>query len=347
MKIKKFNWKAILITLSITTLSTIAWAWGSWGHHYINHAAILSLPDPLRSFFYNHADFITEESVVPDIRKYTIGDKAEFPRHYIDLEDFGADAVNTLPRSFKEVEQKYGADELSKKGMLPWTIQEMEEKLTDAFRKKSKNEIIFLAATLGHYIGDANMPLHTSSNHNGQLTDQKGIHALFEGEMLEMFGKTINLNIGTAPYFKDVNQTTWSMIAATHAAADTLLKADADLRKSFPKRNIYRLDSADRVVKNQYGDWYFSDDYVKTLHQNLGGLLERRLRAAIYFTSGFWYTAWVNAGKPDLSNLDDEQTTKRNQKILKKELKLWKDGKTFDLKPVPEFKFVNPEDAHD
>jgi hypothetical protein len=35
----------------------------------------------------------------------------------------------------------------------------MMEKLTIAF-KKSKNEILFLAADLGHYIADAHMPLH-------------------------------------------------------------------------------------------------------------------------------------------------------------------------------------------
>lgn len=344
---KRNHFKKLFLGLAFCFSAGFVWAWGSWGHHYINHAAILALPEPVRSFFYNHADFVTEESVVPDIRKYTIGDKAEFPRHYIDLEDYGANALQALPKDYQTAFATINKDSLSKKGSLPWTIEELQDKLTDAFKKKSKNEILFIAATMGHYIGDANMPLHTSSNHNGQLTNQKGIHALFEGEMLEMFGKTINLNTGSAPYFKDINQTTWKMIAATHAAADTLLKADADLRASFPKRNIYRLDSADKVVKNQYGDWYFSDDYVKTLHQNLNGLLERRIRAAIYYTSGYWYTAWVNAGKPDLSDLDDASITKRNQKNLKMELKLWQKGKLINLKPVPEFKLINAESAHD
>jgi hypothetical protein len=42
-------------------------------------------------------------------------------------------------------------------------------------RKTKKHEILFIAADLGHYIADAHMPLHTSDNHDGQLTDQKGI----------------------------------------------------------------------------------------------------------------------------------------------------------------------------
>ncbi|MBK0384416.1 S1/P1 Nuclease [Pedobacter sp. SD-b] len=339
--------KKISIILFLSFTAGFAFAWGRWGHQYINHASILALPNPLKAFFYNHADFITEESVVPDIRKYTIGDKAEFPRHYIDLEDYGPDALQTLPKDYQSAYAKINKDSLSKKGSLPWTIEEMQDKLTAAFKQKSKNEILFIAATLGHYIGDANMPLHTSSNHNGKQTNQQGIHSLFEGEMLEMFGKTINLNTGPAPYFNDINKTTWEMIATSNACADTLLKADAALRKSFPKKNILLLDDADKPVKNQYGDLYFSDDYVKTLHKNLDGLLERRMRAAVYYTSGFWYTAWVNAGKPDLSMLDDGNITKKNQKSLKKELRLWQKGKLINLKPQPEFKLIKPIYTHD
>lgn len=343
----KITLKKLLISAILCTTAGFAFAWGTWGHHYINHASILALPDSLRSFFYNHADFITEESVVPDIRKYTIGDKAEFPRHYFDVEDYGPNALQTLPKDYQSAYAKINKDSMNIKGSLPWTIEEMQEKLTDAFKKKSKNEILFIAATLAHYIGDANMPLHTSSNHSGKQTNQQGIHSLFEGQMLEMFGQTINLKTGAAPYFKDINKTTWDMIATSNACADTLLKTDASLRISFPRRNIFRLDSADRPIKNQYGDIYFSDDYVKTLHKNLNGLLERRLRSAIYYTSGYWYTAWINAGRPDLSQLDDESITKKNQKFLKQELKLWQKGKLINLKPVSEFKLINPISAND
>jgi hypothetical protein len=54
-------------------------------------------------------------------------------------------------------------------GTLPWYIQEMMGKLTTAFKKNVKNEILFIAADLGHYIADAHMPLHTSDNHDVNL----------------------------------------------------------------------------------------------------------------------------------------------------------------------------------
>jgi hypothetical protein len=45
-------------------------------------------------------------------------------------------------------------------------------KLTKAFKDKRKNEILFIAGDLGHYIADGHMPLH-SDNHDGQNTNQK------------------------------------------------------------------------------------------------------------------------------------------------------------------------------
>jgi Icc-related predicted phosphoesterase len=47
-------------------------------------------------------------------------------------------------------------------------------KLTKAFKDK-KNEILFIAGDLGHYIADGHMPLHTSDNHDGQNTNQNSL----------------------------------------------------------------------------------------------------------------------------------------------------------------------------
>lgn len=70
-------------------LAPILLSWGPFGHERINRAAVLALPAPLQAFLYNHIDFITQESSVPDLRKYTLNDNAEKPRHFIDLENFG------------------------------------------------------------------------------------------------------------------------------------------------------------------------------------------------------------------------------------------------------------------
>jgi len=35
----------------------------------------------------------------------------------------------------------------------------------------------------------------------------------------------------------------------------------------------------------------------------LKGMVERRMRQSIYAIASCWYTAWVNAGQPDLAHL--------------------------------------------
>src|SRR5258708_875974 len=119
-----------LFLLGLLSIAPILISWGTFGHERINHAAVLSLPAPLQSFFYNHIDFVTQESTVPDLRKYTLNDKAENPRHYIDLENFGSQ--DSLPKTLEDARKKYDEKFLSQNGILPWYIESMVEKLTKA-----------------------------------------------------------------------------------------------------------------------------------------------------------------------------------------------------------------------
>ena len=324
-----------IIILSVCSIVFISW--GTWGHQHINNAAVFALPEGMRSFFYNHIDFITEESVIPDVRKYTINDKAEFARHYIDMESFQASPADSLPQTMKAVNAKYDAKFLDKNGILPWYMMEVMQKLTKAFQDKKKAEILFLSADLGHYLGDANMPLHTSVNHDGQLTGQRGIHAFFESQLPEMFGSSYNFYTGDAVYIKDVQAETWRIVNESHKLADTMLLAEQRVKSGFDTSKIYQKDAAGNVVKNKYNQWVHSYEYAKAYHDALNGLVERQLRAAVASTANFWYTAWVNAGSPDLSTLDEPALTERKRKDFKKDYKRWKSGQLFGFKIDTEF----------
>ena len=346
---------------------SLVFAWGVWGHQHINRSAVFALPADIRSFFYNHIDFITEEAVVPDLRKYTINDKAEFPRHYIDLESYfgypdsgkitgsrntsndgpsaktpvafsdSASNIGNLPVTMQEARARYPDSFLNKNGILPWYIPEITEKLTKAMKEKRKTEILFLAADLGHYIGDAHMPLHTAVNHNGQLTGQKGIHALWEGQLPEFFGAGYNLCTGPAKYIDNIARETWQMIDSTHRLAESVLAIDRELAASLPKENIYLLDAGGNPLKNKFGDPVHTREYAARYHELLKGMIERQLRGAIAETASFWYTAWVNAGKPDLSGLDPAELTERNKPFLKRDLQRWQRGKVDMFEPGGEF----------
>lgn len=332
-RIFKKNW----LPLAIITLATpLLISWGMYGHEHINRAAVLALPpSPLLNFFYNHIDYITQESTVPDLRKYTLKDKSENPRHFIDLENFGT--LDSLPLTLTEAKKKYDEKFLQQNGILPWFIMEMMDKLTIAMKEKRKTDILFIAADLGHYIGDAYMPLHTTANYDGQATNQRGIHSFWESQLPELFGDNFNYNTGQAKYIENVQQATWNIIAASHLLIDTLLTTESNLAKTYNAEKIYEKDSSGNVSKTKFKQEVHSPEYAKAYHDKLQGMVEKQMRGAITSTTDFWYTAWVNAGKPDLSKLDPKDQTERNKANLQRELDLLKKGKLTDVRSENEF----------
>jgi len=327
------------VTALLVAAPSLLSAWGTWGHQRINRAAVLALPPAMRTLFYNHIDFMVEEAVIPDLRKYTINDRAEFPRHYIDIEEYGTAPISTLPQSSTEAAAKYEPAFLDKHGRLPWYIQDMMAKLTQAMKNGRKDDILFIAADLGHYLGDATQPLHTSANHDGQLTGQKGVHAFFESQLVEQFGSSYNFKVAE-PHVIDPVAETWRIISQSHAAADTLLSVEKALAAAAPATTIYALDAQGQVKKNVFNSQIHAKLYATSYHDALKHMVERQLRTATQAAANYWYTAWVNAGKPDLSKLDTEYTTRSNEQNLKEELKLIQKGKLVDFASWPEFEVV-------
>jgi len=113
---------------------------------------------------------------------------------------------------------------------------------------------------------------------------------------------------------------------------DTLLLADRELKKSFPAGEIYRKDCQGNIVKNKFNASVFSTEYCRQYNLKLNGMIEKQMQVSIKETASFWYTAWVNAGKPDLSDLDPADQTARYSKNLKKERKVLKQGKLMNIK---------------
>jgi hypothetical protein len=322
--------KVILIFLFLTTSVSLLFGWGRWGHKHISRAAVFALPENMQKFYYNHIDFITESAVIPDLRRAIINDKNESPRHYIDIEDFGKISSISFPKTTKEAFNKYNHNFLNKTGYLPWYIQTLTEKLTAAFKMRNKSEILFISSELSHYIADAHQPLHTTTNYDGQLTNQKGVHSLWESFIPQKFGNAYNFKTDTARYITDIAAETWKIIKQSHLLVAPLLAAEKKVRNSFPQNKMYKKDTSGKMVMF-YNSPVFSDAYAKQFDIALNGMVEQQLRLSVYEVACFWYTAWVNAGKPNLISLDDPHLTKQNSKNYKIELKAWEKGKILNL----------------
>ena len=116
-------------------------------------------------------------------------------------------------------------------------------RLTKAFKEKNYSSILKNSAELGHYIADAHVPLHASRNHNGQHTDQKGIHGFWESRIPELLAdKEFDFFIGKAQYIKNPGAFIWDRVLESALAADSVLKFEKELSIQFPGDKKYAFE---------------------------------------------------------------------------------------------------------
>jgi hypothetical protein len=277
--------------------------WGFWSHRYINRMAVYRLPPELLVFYKEHIDFLSENAVNPDKRRYAVVGEAE--KHFIDLDSY-ADSV-TLPIIWSEAVQKFGEDSLRKHGIAPWNLQHVALQLTEAFRQKDKNRILKLSADLGHYVGDIHVPLHTTKNYNGQLTGQEGIHAFWESRLPELLANDYEFWIGPIEYIENMAENIWNAVNLSHAACDSVLRFERELSNQWKSTGKYSYE----VRLNQNVKVY-SEEFSKAYHALLDGQVERQMRGAIRMTGNIWYTCWINAGQPNMNSLIEKEETENN-----------------------------------
>lgn len=270
-------------------------SWGFFAHRKINYTAVFTLPSGMIGFYKRNIDYLTEHAVDPDKRRYI--DTAEAPRHYLDVENF-EQHIDSIPKKWNDAVAKYGREKLHESGEVPWQIQKTYYRLVTAFKTLDSARILKYSADLGHYIGDAHVPLHTTNNHNGQLTNQVGIHAFWESRLPELFAKNYNLFVGKAKYVEDPLAESWKFIKHSNSLLDSVLLLEAELNKSFPSDQKYDFSERNNVVMKQY-----SVAYSKAYHDKMAGMVEKQMRSSILQTGSFWFSAWVDAGQPELKNL--------------------------------------------
>jgi hypothetical protein len=166
--------RKILILALFLCLTQQSFCWGFYAHRKINQYAVFLLPPEMMVLYKPNIGFLEEHAVDPDKRRYAIPE--EGPRHYIDIDHYGVYPYDSLPRKWNDAAAKYSEDTLNTYGIVPWWLQTMLYRLTTAFKEKNQAKILKLSAEIGHYIADSHVPLHATKNHNGQYTDQKGIH---------------------------------------------------------------------------------------------------------------------------------------------------------------------------
>lgn len=297
-----------------------AYSWGFFAHKKINRMAVFTLPQEMMVFYKKHIEYISEHAVDPDRRRSAVADEAA--RHYIDIDHYGPHPFDSVPRFWKAAVKKYSEDTLKAYGIVPWHIDKMVYRLQEAFKNENMDLILHYSADLGHYIADAHVPLHTTENYNGQLTNQKGIHGFWESRIPELKSEGYDYWVGRAKYIEKPINKAWSTVKESHAAVDSVLKFEAELNAKYPPDKKYSFENRGNTLTKVY-----SVEYTEDYNKMLNGMVERRMRDAIVTVGSLWFTAWVNAGKPDLNRFGDKDVSDSLKRAHQKEEQLWKTGK--------------------
>lgn len=288
-----------ITTSSFATIPPFGALWGFYGHQRINRMAVFLLPPPIFGLFKQHIEFLTEHAVDPDKRRYAVDGEAQ--RHFIDIDHYASDSLDpflAVPQNWTKACEKFSEDTLQAYGIVPWHIVVMKFRLQKAFEEKNLEAILNYAADLGHYIGDAHVPLHTTENYNGQLTNQKGIHGLWESRLVELHANDYDYWIGKSMYISNVTKFAWDAVKGSNLALDSVLRLEKTISSEFTADKKYTYEQRGGVLTQVY-----SVEFSNAYHLALNGMVERRMKAAILGVASVWYTAWVDAGQPDLNEL--------------------------------------------
>jgi len=281
-------WYLVLAVLYI--IHSPAWAWGRRGHSIVcQNAAYLVASEPKAFFLKNHSFDLGYYCNVPDlIWKEPPTNKLESFNHYFNREAFertiGADKLpaalaldrKTFNKTYPQADEKWG--------QVYWRIREMSDKLyslRDKLKEAKKDEQrplqdqwLQTAGFLGHYVGDMSMPLHVTENHDGALTQQKGIHSFYEDVLVNELAQDGDFHLegevakeAIKRWAKDrerlrkktVLELLQDMTAESSANAKRLLQTDRDTG-----RDIAKAKKAHRamIVKNlAMGSVYLAEFY--------------------------------------------------------------------------------------
>ncbi len=316
---KKYLRAVILLCICLSSFFQ-AFCWGFYAHQKINYYACFLLPPEMLVLYKPNISFIEEHAIDPDKRRYAV--KEEGPRHFIDIDYYGKYPFDSLPQKWKDAVVKFSEDTLQSQGIVPWHVQVMLQRLTAAFKEKNYSRIMKNSAELGHYIADAHVPLHANSNHNGQYTNQRGIHGFWESRVPELLAeKEWDFMIGKAMYIKDPGAFIWDRVLESAKASDSVLNFERELSRQFSDDQKYSFEDRKGKVIRQY-----STAFSLAFNKKLDGMIERRMRQSISSIASFWFTAWVNAGQPDLKSLVKQKFTEADVKEFEDLNAKWNSG---------------------
>ena len=261
-------------------------AWGAAAHRYIMGRAIDLLPPELKPLFERYRTEIVVRSIDPDVWRSAGWDDDQ--NHFIDfgVKEYGDYPFEALPREYGAAIEKFGYATVKKNGLLPWREAEEFGNLRRAFERFrtgspfGHSDVVLFAAVLGHYVQDANQPLHATENYDGNDTGNNGIHSRFETQLFDRFQMRLTINPKRPKPILNARDAAFDTLLDSYRLVEQILKADSE---AIGDKDAY------------------DDDYFERFLAKVQPILERRLADSITDTAGLIIGAWAAAGKPTVT----------------------------------------------
>jgi len=239
--------------------------------------AIETLPPEFRGFFDANRGSLLQHVTDPlDAISKT---PAERRNHFILLERYGRFPFSALPRDYKSAVAKFGKPKLDANGLLPWQIGVYSKKLTEALKDGKWEEAKLDAAMLANYVAEAHDPFNTTDNFDGRLSDQAGVNERFGTALIDRYSSFFPMRPNDAMFINDPTDRAFEACLSSHSWLENILLADRHAR---------------------HGENSFNDDYYDRFYNQAAAILIRQLSDAATDVGSFWFTAWKNAGSPQL-----------------------------------------------
>ncbi|MER3522489.1 MAG: hypothetical protein C4326_00085 [Ignavibacteria bacterium] len=268
---------ALLVVVHVT-----ASGWGSNAHQFINRSVVRHLPNQMilfiqdSLFFAQHASDADNRRNSSDTSLY-----AEGPRHFLDIDDYPN--FQHLPRSLDTLIMLYGWERVKQNGTNPWATIWNYDSLVAQLRRGDWTRAKLTAADLGHYVGDAHQPLHNTKNYDGQLTNQRGIHARYESTMLSptYFLSALTVVPESVFYVQEKLALVFDYILFSNSLVDSILQADL-YAKSVSGWNGTGTNAP--------------ASYYNALWERTRAITLLQMQRGTKHLAALWFSAWVDAG---------------------------------------------------
>ena len=256
---------------------SVAVAWGPTAHRTVNRWAVDTMRPEVRAFFVANRQYLIDHSEEPI--EWMKKDRYEPRRHFIYLDKYGIFPFLQLPHDYQAAVNQYGTGRLNRDGVLPWQIGRYSLQLTEALRARKWDEAKLDAAVLGHYVADARNPLYMTKNEDGQLTGQTGLKTRFGTDLVDRYISFFMFRPEDPVKVDDPTEFAFQMCLESYSWVDQVILADR------------------RALEGQRG---YTDEYYDRFYSQVGSIAVRQIGTAARDVGSYWYTAWLNAGRPPL-----------------------------------------------